>query len=196
MPRTSIRELIAAGGVILSLLFVGLEIRANTNAVRGATIQGISDQSITVTLAIPEIPELRSGHSKVLAGRDEELTMAEEDAVTQLYAAAMRISENRFRQLELGVLDSPSSVGGGSALYRVPFFRAYWATRGSEYPDDFVEYVERVLLPLAQDSVPRIIQRSSRHSQGRWRASRSPSFSLNPAVEKGSSERAADNAVT
>lgn len=159
MPKTSIRELIAAGGVILSLLFVGLEIRDNTNAVRGATIQGISDQSIIVTLAIAEIPEMRSGYSKILAGRDEELTPAEEDAVTQLYSAAMRISENRFRQLDLGVLDSPSSVGGGSVLYRVPFFRAYWANRRSAYPDDFVDYVERVLLPLAQDSFPRIIQR-------------------------------------
>lgn len=159
MAKTSIRELVAAGGVILSLLFVGLEIRANTNAVRGATIQGISDQSITVTLAIAEIPELRAAYSKVLAGREQELTLAEEDAVTQLYSAAMRISENRFRQLDLGVLDSPGAVGGGAALYRVPFFGAYWATRGSEYPDDFIDYVERVLLPLAQDSVPRIIRR-------------------------------------
>lgn len=159
MPKTSIRELIAAGGVVLSLLFVGLEIRDNTNAVRGATIQGISDQSITVTLAIAETPELRAGFSKVLAGREEELTLEEEDAVVQVYSAAMRISENRFRQMALGVLDSPNSVGGGSALYRVPFFRAYWATRGSEYPEDFGDYVERVLLPLAQDSVPRVIQR-------------------------------------
>lgn len=159
MSKTSIRELIAAGGVILSLLFVGLEIRANTNAVRGATIQGISDQSIAVTLAITGTPELRAGYAKVLAGREKELTLAEEDAVGQIYSAAMRITENRFRQMELGVLDSPRSVGGGAALYRVPFFRAYWATRRSEYPDDFVGYVERVLLPLAQDSVPRIIQR-------------------------------------
>lgn len=159
MTKTSIRELVAAGGVVLSLLFVGLEIRANTNAVRGATIQGISDQSLTVTLAIAEIPEMRAGFSKVLAGREQELTLEEEDAVVQLYSSAMRISENRFRQLDLGVLDSPGAVGGGSALYRVPFFRAYWAARKTEFPDDFVDYVERVLLPLTQDSVPRIIQR-------------------------------------
>lgn len=159
VPTSSIREMIAVGGVVLSLLFVGLEIRANTQAVRGATIQGISDQSITVTLAIAEIPEMRAGWAKVLAGREGELTLEEEDAVTLLYSSAMRISENRFRQMALGVLDSPSSVGGGSGLYRVPFFRAYWATRKSEYPEDFVDYVERALLPIAHDSVPRIIQR-------------------------------------
>lgn len=159
MPRTSIRDLIAATGVILSLIFVGLEIRANTNAVRGATIQGIADQSISVTMAIAEIPEMRAGFSKVLAGREGELTLAEEDAMVQLYSAAMRISENRFRQIGFGILDSPSLVGGGSVLYRVPFFRAFWARRESDYPDDFADYVERVLLPLAQDSVPRIIQR-------------------------------------
>ena len=114
VPKSSIREMVAAGGVMLSLLFVGLEIRGNTYAVRGATIRGISDQSITLTLAIAEIPEMRAGWAKVLAGREQELTLEEEDAVTLLYSSAMRISENRFRQQTFGVLDSPTSSVAGT----------------------------------------------------------------------------------
>ena len=159
MPKTSMREMMAAGGVILSLLFVGMEIRANTNAVKGATIQGVSDQSIALSLAVAEIPEMREGFSKVLAGREAELTLPEEDAMAMPYMAGMRISENRFRQIGLGVFVSPTAVGGGAAMYRVPFFRTFWDARRIEYPDDFAAYVEGVLLPLIQDSIPRIIAR-------------------------------------
>ena len=41
--RISLKEFVAATGVILSLLFVGLEIRQNTSAVRSSTLQALSD---------------------------------------------------------------------------------------------------------------------------------------------------------
>lgn len=37
--KLQVRELLTAGGVILSLLFVGYEIRQNTNAVKAEAIQ-------------------------------------------------------------------------------------------------------------------------------------------------------------
>ena len=159
MSKTAIREMVAAGGVIVSLVFVGLEIRANTSAVRGATIQGISDQSIEAALAVAEIPEMREGFAKIFAGREAELTPAEEDALVMLYTAVMRISENRFRQRQLGVFETPEAVGGGAAMYRVPFFRTFWDSRRFEYPSDFANYVDEFLLPLVGDSIPRVLPR-------------------------------------
>ena len=41
--RISAKEFVAATGVILSLVFVGLEIRQNTLAVRSSTLQALSD---------------------------------------------------------------------------------------------------------------------------------------------------------
>ena len=52
MAKIDAKEMLAALGVIGSLLFVGYEIRQNTEAVRGSTIQGIADQSLQVTLAL------------------------------------------------------------------------------------------------------------------------------------------------
>ena len=37
--KFSLREILTAGGVILSLLFVGFELRQNTNAVKATAIQ-------------------------------------------------------------------------------------------------------------------------------------------------------------
>ncbi len=41
--RISAKEFVAATGVILSLVFVGFEIRQNTLAVRSSTLQALSD---------------------------------------------------------------------------------------------------------------------------------------------------------
>ena len=42
MKRAAIRETLTGLGVVLSLIFVAVEIRTNTDAIRGATIQGIA----------------------------------------------------------------------------------------------------------------------------------------------------------
>lgn len=155
----SLIEIITGIGIILSLIFVATEIRANTKAVRGQTLQGITDQSITVSLALVAEPELRAAYTKALAGKVAELTAPEEDVLNYWYGAVMRVAENRFRQRALGTFDDRMFAGGGATSYRIPFFRAYWNNRRSTYPADFAAYVDSALVPLVKDSVPRIIPR-------------------------------------
>jgi hypothetical protein len=159
MMRASWIEIITGIGIILSLIFVATEIRANTRAVRGQTLQGITDQSITVSLALVSDHELRAAYSKALAGHVAELTPAEEDVLNYWYGAVMRVAENRFRQRALGTFDDASFAGGGATSYRIPFFRAYWTNRRATYPPDFAAYVDSTLIPLVKDSLPRIITR-------------------------------------
>jgi hypothetical protein len=159
IKRTSWVEVVTGVGIILSLAFVATEIRANTKAVRGATLQGITDQSISVSLALVENPPLTAAYAKALAGKVAELTPEEEDVLVNWYGAVLRIAENRFRQRALGTIDDVSVAGGGATSYRIPFFRAYWANRKHTFPPDFQEYVEATLLRLVEDSMPRVIQR-------------------------------------
>ena len=154
MNKQAIREVLTSLGVVLSLVFVAMEIRGNTEAVRGSTIQGIADQSIAVSLAAAEIPELRSAFRKSNAGQLEALTDDEIVAMGLLYNSVMRIAENRFRQIELGIITEPRLVGGANTVYRNPFFARFWEARRTEYPLDFVAYVDAFLLPLGEDSVP------------------------------------------
>ena len=65
MNRT-VRERVGLVSVVSSLLFVGLEIRSNTAAVKGATLLGMSDQSLAVTLAGAQTPEIRDAITKVV----------------------------------------------------------------------------------------------------------------------------------
>ena len=51
-------ELVALSGVVLSLFFVGWELRQNTAAVRGATYQALSDTMADDLSAVAQNPEL------------------------------------------------------------------------------------------------------------------------------------------
>lgn len=153
-------NLVTVSGIIGSLLFVALQIHENTKAVRGTTLQGITDQSLELNGLLMSVPELRSAYSKALQGRTKELTLVEEDELTYWYSSVLRVAENRFRQRELGTFTRDIAAAGGAApAYRLPFFKAYWRQRRSTYPKDFALYVDRNLLPLVQDSLPRVLQR-------------------------------------
>ena len=49
--RKGMRDTLAAVGVVLSLIFVGYELRQNTQVARAAAVQAIADQSLEVILA-------------------------------------------------------------------------------------------------------------------------------------------------
>ncbi|MDH5589333.1 MAG: hypothetical protein OEZ65_09800 [Gemmatimonadota bacterium] len=161
MTSTAVRETLTGLGVVLSLVFVAFEIRANTDAVRGATIQGIADQYLAITLASMGTAEVRSGWAKAAAGRMDELTVDEEIALNWYYNGILRIAENRFRQVELSIIEL-EVVSGGAPEFRSPFFKSYWESRRSLYTDDFATHVDKYLLPLATDSVYSFIPRSVR----------------------------------
>jgi hypothetical protein len=159
VKNTSWVEVLTGIGIILSLIFVATEIRSNTRAVRGETMQGITSQSIDVTMALVTNAELRAAFARASAGATTDLTPAEEDILVAWYSAIIRVAENRYRQRELGTFANTAAAGGGATSYRIPFFRLYWENRRSTFPPDFAAYVDSTLLPMAKDSTPRVIRR-------------------------------------
>ena len=141
-------EVLGILGVTASLIFVGVEIRQNTNAVRGATLQAVSQQSMDLVMAGVDNPELRSA---VSAARENTLSPEQKDLLTWFISSKLRADENRFRQVELGILDASTFQQlSNHAAYRTPYFAEYWAVRGDWYAADFQELVIREFLPLSQ----------------------------------------------
>ena len=137
-------------GVIGSLVFVALEIRQNTDAVRSATIQAIAELSYDSTIAVVNNADLRAAR---IASESGGLTA---DQVAQLdawYSALMRIQQNRLLQANLGILDLEDAmqIGGRANAYRQPYFADYWVRRGSNYPTEFQQYIENYILILTDD---------------------------------------------
>lgn len=134
-------------GVIGSLLFVAMQIRQNTEAVRSETIQAISEQSFAAVAQLVENPDLRAAYQAASTGAA--LTPEQRFHLKMFYLGIMRIQENRYLQSQLGVLDLKSLlfVGGKGGAYRLPFFAEYWAEDRDQYPAEFREFVESELLP-------------------------------------------------
>ena len=101
--KFSLREILTAGGVILSLLFVGFELRQNTNAVKATAIQEYAsnfrehsalyindpDMARIITLAMTDFEKLNQEESQRFVGWS--------------YAGTL-LAQSAFRQWQLGVL--------------------------------------------------------------------------------------------
>ena len=146
-------ETLAALGVIASLIFVAVEVHQNTNAVRGATLQAVSQQSLDLTMAGLDNPELRAAFGTARDSLPEVLTAKQRNILSWFFSSKIRADENRFRQVELGILDV-STFGqlSSNGAYRLPYFSEWWTTRRSQYSADYRGFVDREFLPLSRPS--------------------------------------------
>ena len=106
MNKRTIFEIFGLFSVIGSLIFVGVEISQNTQAVRGATHQAVSDQVSEYYLTIAS--DERLANLTALALRDEisrnELSRADQLSVDLVIITGIRRVENIYLQYKNGIL--------------------------------------------------------------------------------------------
>ena len=148
-------EVIGVLGVI-SLIFVALEIRQNTNAVRSAAVQAISEQVIDWQTSVALDNDWIRIASFLLEEGGTYSDLPPRDRVKYLYVVnpTIRIMENRYRQVKLGVIDPDElDVSGGRAnisWYRSRHFLDYWRSSDPAqiWSPDFVEFMETEVLAI------------------------------------------------
>ena len=148
LPRRELIEVVGVLGVITSLVFVAMEIRQNTNAVRSATIQAISDQAFQMNAFMVENADLRAAFAAEDIG---DATPDQSRQVRSFWGAQLRAQQNRFLQIKLGILDEDiasqirgTGEGGDGGFGRS--FARHWAVMRRNYPADFVVYMDSLLL--------------------------------------------------
>lgn len=150
------RDTVGLVAVIAGLVFVGLEIRQNTAATQGATLQAIADQNQDNFYMGLENREVRVAFQRTGPG----LRYATPEDFVVLgwwYGSVLRTAENRYRQVQLGIVpeDVLTHVGAGGNAYRHPYFGAFWESQKPNMAPDFATWVETNLLPFVEDSLPR-----------------------------------------
>ena len=145
MKRNTL-ELVGFVSVIASLIFVGMEIRQNTTAVRGATNQAISDQATELYLAIATDRNLASLTVKLYDGVSRKDFDPIDDM--QLFLTVMtglRRVENIFLQLEENILDERAFDRIGLSFYRSNYGREIWENNKQFFDRKFVPFFEKLL---------------------------------------------------
>jgi hypothetical protein len=152
------KEVITAAGVVGSLLFVGFEIRENTRTVRGATIQAIADQSFQYNTELVQDEDWMRLMAMVWEDTISVSTLRPEDRVRLSWGlvASTRIMENRYRQVQLGILgeEALGQLGGATNQnwYGSRMFREWWMSANPEarWSADFVAFMERDVIGISR----------------------------------------------
>ena len=142
MSGNAVRETLGFLAVVAGLVFVGMEIRQNTQSVQSATVQALAEQSFDATALVLENESLRNAY--YLALEEEPLSVDEQRELDIYYHAVMRIQQNRFYQAQLGVMDREIlfGLGGRVSTYQMSYFADFWERWRNDYPDDFRSFVE------------------------------------------------------
>lgn len=153
MPERKYGEAAAAVGVILSLAFVAFEIRENTKATRGATLQAITELSFDFVLDLSNDEDwIRIETVMREPGATREDLSVEDRRIQELkFVAGMRILENRLRQYQVGTVKAEELSQfslGARGFYTNPSFREWWESRDQSefFASDFIEFFESEFL--------------------------------------------------
>ena len=142
----SIIEIIGFLSVVGSLAFVGVEIRQNTSAVRGATNQAISDQVGELMLTIATDDNLARLVKRLYDGETQDQFDPVDDM--RLYMTIMtglRRVENIFLQIEDGILDDRAFDRIGLSFYRSNYGQEIWQANKQFFDREFVPFFEKLL---------------------------------------------------
>ena len=145
MNRTVV-EIIGFLSLVGSLAFVGVEIRQNTSAVRGATNQAISDQVGELMLTIATDDNLARLVKRLYDGETQDQFDPVDDM--RLYMTIMtglRRVENIFLQIEDGILDDRAFDRIGLSFYRSNYGQEIWQANKQFFDREFVPFFEELL---------------------------------------------------
>ena len=144
----SLSETAAAVGVILGLVFVVVEIRANTAVSRAEARREASAQNVEFLMQVAMDPDLNRIWMETWT--DEYVDGLSEEDQYRLFLSAIAVTlrlETVYLQYKEGVLDSAAlgSYGMYQPKLRQPWFRQFWTEEYRPLLDaEFVDYFETV----------------------------------------------------
>jgi hypothetical protein len=142
-----IADLLAAIGVIASLLYVGYQVKETRKAVRAATAQARTDLGVQLisTRFTSNIAELLVKSED----KPQALTKAEKFKLKSFFTAHVRHGQNLFYQLQEGLLDEYFSYGVARTtaywIQKYPWAAEDWLDDKKFAAPDFVKFINDTL---------------------------------------------------
>jgi hypothetical protein len=143
-----VAEVIALGGVIVSLVFVGMELRQNTRAVQGATYQALSDASADHFENVAHDPDLARLLDRVYRGNAaySDFSSTENLQLIFLYFARLVRLENTYLQYKEGLVGESvfKSYGWTDFLFSTRHFQEVYYEWGVRFGlnSEFAAFLE------------------------------------------------------
>lgn len=143
-------EIVSGIAVVISLIYVGIQIKQNTNAVRSSTLQNITEAQINVHSLLAAHGDLADIVFNAAKGTGSETGM-ERFRFTSWMHTVVRSLENAYYQYQQGTLDKrnlDALCRQYGPILHAGFNKAYWQERGFMYSDDFRRFIDEELLAI------------------------------------------------
>jgi hypothetical protein len=144
----NIGQVIGAIAVVISLIYVALQIRQNTNAVRSATAQSVHEHFAGWYHLLAA--DLELSQLAVSGLRDySSLSEAEKARFIATFMAFLSYSQNAFHKWREGLLEPPLWRGWELLIMNLiaaPGGKDFWKERGYLFGDEFRRHVENDLM--------------------------------------------------
>ena len=145
MNNRIVLEGVGIFSVIGSLLFVGVEIRQNTSAVRGATQQDISYKISEMYKIGVENEKIASIMSRSYQGlKKKDLTDTEFLQFWLFSMLSYRRVENIYLQYKNGFLTEEAFDRIGMSFYRTPIQLEIWKEKREDFDPEFASFFEQL----------------------------------------------------
>jgi hypothetical protein len=141
------KELIEYTGIItlvISLAFVGYEIRQNTNVARSEAYQQFNLAAASHDLETATDERLNNIRAKLTDGLSpEDLKTDEQLTLASYYNSVVRIWAGLYYSAQEGIVPGSAISGAGQAgVFSQPAFRLVWPALRPQYDEGFAEFVE------------------------------------------------------
>jgi hypothetical protein len=141
----AVSQLIAAVGVMLSLVFLAIQLRQNTNAVKASSIQTLVQSLSATAQSLAEDESLISIALKSNTN-PEQLTELELARLHFWFVMAIRRFEGVYFQRSLGLVDSAFTEGferSHISIIASKSGRIWWGSAKEIFNSGFVSYVDQ-----------------------------------------------------
>jgi hypothetical protein len=147
----SIAEIAGAVAVVISLIYVGLQVRQNTAAVQSATAQAVHDNYAAWYINLSNDPSLNDLVIKGL--RDYSvLDQTEKARFIDTFMAFSSYCQNAFYQWKQGALSPQLWLGWESLIMNLvgtPGGKDFWKERGYTFGSEYRDYIADVIMKKA-----------------------------------------------
>jgi hypothetical protein len=140
----NLAELVAAIGVMVSLIYLAFQIRRSSETERMSTYRAIVSDFGSLNQSIASDPELALLFANGLETFGE-LTEVEKARLSQYFYSIFRYFENMYYQHTRGYLDDEVWIGWQRMIltyFQRPGFQVWWEQRRLVFNPKFVEFLE------------------------------------------------------
>ena len=141
-------EIVAAGSIVLSLIFVGIELRQTSKFARFQAVQDYSSSIAGIAEGAAQDLELSERLFIVLANGDTStFTRAEQAQMSLYFNAMLNAYQGLFQSVREGILseDYLRILLRSSAL-KSDFLKERWSGMSATFDEDFIRYLDEAII--------------------------------------------------